>query len=246
LYIFNQRKAKVSPGGTIVPEEGKQMADIEEVGLDWRFGIPLEFARITLRELKRFYDEGEKQFATEIAKLEMQAKGVSADDDDQMDYLGDVRDQREGIVELNREFAIVGIFRTFERFLRLFLDPRRHPGFAIPAPKGSRLKDLEGQYKAIGVDLTRLPFEWRDIKKLQEIRNCITHDEGWIDAKRAGALRSYQFPVKENDWIELPEDYFVEAYNLVQRTCRLVIEECRKAAKDGRMKMQSKALSTQL
>ena len=220
------------------------MADIEEIGLDWRFGIPLEFARITLRELKRFYDEGEKQFATEIAKLEMRAKGLSADDDDQMDYLGDVRDQRQGMVELNREFAILGIFRTFERFLRVFLDPQRHPGFAIPAPKGSSLEHLKEQYKVIGVDLTRRPFEWRDIKKLQEIRNCVAHDEGWIDAARADALRSYQFPAKENDWIEFPEGYFVEAYHLVQRTCQLVIEECRKAAKDGRMKMQSKAVST--
>jgi hypothetical protein len=166
----------------------------------------------------------------------MQAKGVSADDDDEMDYLRDVRDQREGIIELNREFAIVGVFRTLERFLRLFLDPRRHPGFAIPAAKGSRLEHLKRQYKAIGVDLTRPPFEWREVKKLQEIRNCIAHDEGWIDADRAAALRSYQFPVKKNDRIKLPKGYFVEAYSLVDRTCQFVIEKCREAAKTRSMK----------
>ncbi|MGO8733305.1 MAG: hypothetical protein ACLQVM_10975 [Terriglobia bacterium] len=210
------------------------MLEAEEVGLDWRFEVPRVAVRITLRELKRFHDDGEKRFNAEFAKLEARAREVAPEDYDQNDYLSDLRDQLEGTMELVREFAIVGISRTLERFWRIFLNPARYPGLVIPPRKGDRLDDIRKQYKSIGIDLTKPPFEWHEIRKLQAVRNCIVHDEGWADGKRATALRGYQFKVK-NGLIELPPDYFLEAYKIVDKTCGLVVDKCREAAKTGKI-----------
>lgn len=205
------------------------MADIEEVGLDWRLGVPFEVLWITLNELKRFYDEGERQFSSELSKLEMQFRNISPEDDDQADYLCDLRDQYEGILNLKREFAVIGLFRAFERFLRIFLDLQRHPLFKIPPLEGSHFEDLKRQYKKIGVDLSKPPFEWQQIKLLQEIRNCIAHDEGWVDANRAAKLRSFKYSVKENDWIQLQPDFFPQAHKLIRKTCEIVAEKCKES-----------------
>lgn len=211
------------------------MADSRVVGLDWRFGIPLEAVRITLRELKGFYEDGTRQFNAQVARLQMRAKELSPEDYDQTDYLSDLMTELEGMRDLMQEFAIIGVFRSLERFLRLFLNRQRHAGVVISDETARYLDSLKDQYKEIGIELTQPPFDWREIKKLQKIRNCIAHDEGWIDEKRAAELRSCQLSVKKNDWIKLPQGYFFEPLKLVDKTCELVIDKCREAARAGKV-----------
>jgi len=77
-----------------------------------------------------------------------------------------------------QEFPIIGVFRSPERFLRLFLNRQRHAGVVISDETARYLDSLKDQYIEIGIELTQPPFDWREIKKLQKIRNCIAHDEG--------------------------------------------------------------------
>jgi hypothetical protein len=104
----------------------------EEVSLDWRFSGALpQFPRITLRELKRFHDEARKHFTMEIAKLERRATEIAAEDDEALEYLSDMSAELEGLLDLEQEFAILRLFRTLERFLRLVLMHLRESGARV-------------------------------------------------------------------------------------------------------------------
>jgi hypothetical protein len=91
------------------------------------------------------------------------------------------------------------------------------------------------QLKSIGVDLKGPPFEWNEITKLRKIRNLIGHEEAWVDKESKKQLASFGLTVKEDDWLKLPDAYFLDAWNLVDRTCQLVVQECLKAAASGKI-----------
>jgi hypothetical protein len=67
--------------------------------------------------------------------------------------------------------------------------------------------------------------------KLQKIRNCITHNEGLVDANNAPFLRGVNLSVQEGHRIKLPTDYFQESLKLIGDTCELIIDKCREARK---------------
>jgi hypothetical protein len=232
------------------------MAEIEEVC----FGDPLVLARITLRELKSFYDEGTKHFEAELARLEMRSKNTSREDDES-DYLSDMMGELEALLDLLQEFGILGIYRTLEVFLQKVADRLSKDGVLIstrldrPKDRGkvflrrvasclrrkgegipgqtARLDQLKDRFKEVGVELTQPPFQWREITKLRKIRNCIAHNEGWVDRKQAPILKSYQLRVEEGNRLKLPKGYFLEALRLVEETCELVTDKRKETREQG-------------
>jgi hypothetical protein len=48
-------------------------------------------------------------------------------------------------------------------------------------------------------------------------------------------LAPFGLAVKEDDWLKLPDGYFLEAWNLVEQTCQLVVQECLKTAASGKI-----------
>jgi hypothetical protein len=156
----------------------------EEVSLDWRLSGALPvLARITLNELKRFHDEASKHFKMEITELQRRATEIAAEDDDSLDYLSDKNAQLEGLLDLEQEFGILGLFRTLERFLRSVLTRLREIGAPVSKKEIQYLDGMVNQLKGIGVDLGASPFEWNEITKLRKIRNLIAHEEAWVDKK---------------------------------------------------------------
>jgi len=206
----------------------------EEASLDWRFSGALpELAKISLIELKRFHDEARRHFKREIAEIEKEVAGIDAVDDEAQDYLSCMYSQWEELFDLKQEFGIFGLFRMLERILRLVLMHLREIG--APVTERVRFKEMAKQFKSIGVDLRASPFEWEEITKLQKIRNQICHEESWVDRKSKKDLASFGLCAKENDWLRIPDEYFLEASNLVDRTCRLVVQGCLKAAASGKI-----------
>jgi len=205
------------------------MSDIEEVDFD----DPVLMARITLSELKRFYDEATKHFDAQFARLEMCAKSTLPEDDDESEYLSVMMEELEGMSDLVQKFGVIGIYRTFEIFLRKAVGRQRMAGAVISGQTARYVDKLKDQLKEIGVELTQPPFQWQEITKLREIRNCIAHNEGWVDKESASILRSYGLPAEEGHCLKLPKGYFLEALELVDKTCELIIEKCGEARKQG-------------
>jgi hypothetical protein len=63
-------------------------------------------------------------------------------------------------------------------------------------------------------------------KRLQEIRNCIVHADGWITDNFVGRLRKVGISVRPDTSLKLPKDYFENAWSLVNTTYRAVYKDC--------------------
>jgi hypothetical protein len=201
------------------------MAEIEEVDL----GDPLMLAEFSLSELRSFYHEATKHFGSRLAGFEARFKNTSPEDEES-DYLVGRIEEVEGFLDLVQNFGLVGVYRTFEMFLRNVVDQQRRAGVISGGTK-RYVDDLKDQLKEIGVEMTQPPFQWQQIRKLQKIRNCIAHNEGWLDGERVSDLRGCGLPVQEGQYLRLPEGYFLEALELVDQTCRLVVDRCAEARK---------------
>ena len=202
------------------------MGEMEEV----EFGDPLILARFSIDELTSFYHQAKNHFASRLAGLEARSKGVSREDEES-DYLAGRMEEVACLLDLNERFGVLGAYRTFETFLRNVVDQLRKEGF-IEGKRESYLNGLKEQLKKFGVDLEQPPFQWLEIDKLRNIRNCIAHGDGWVDRRYVSQLRDYTLPVEEEENREhgsplrLPSGYFLEASALVASTCGLVIEKC--------------------
>jgi len=206
------------------------MGEIEEV----QFGDPLILAKFSIDELRSFYHEAKKHFGLRLAGLEGRSKSVSPEDEES-DYLADRMEEVAGLLDLNEHFGVVGVYRTFESFLRNVVDHLGNEGF-IEGETKKYLNGLMGQLREVGVDLKQPPFQWQEIEKLREIRNCIAHGDGWVDSQHVSELRDYILPVEEGQasLLRLPGGYFLEASALVASTCEFVIEKCAEARRGRR------------
>ena len=200
------------------------MGEIEEV----QFGDPLMLAEFSIGELRSFYHEAKGHFGLRLAGLEARSNNVSPEDEES-DDLAHRMEEVAGLLDLNEHFGVVGAYRTFEIFLRNVVNQLRDQG-VIQGKTKSYLDGLKDQLREVGVDLERPPFQWQEINKLREIRNCIAHS-GWVDSQHVSELRDYTLPVEEGQGspLRLPGGYFLEASALVVSTCRLVVERCAEA-----------------
>jgi hypothetical protein len=206
------------------------MGEIEEV----EFGDPLILAQFSLDELRSFCREAKNHFGSRLAGLEARSKSVSPEDEES-DYLADQVEDVQGLLDLAEYFGAIGAYRIFEIFLRSVVDQLRAKGF-IEGKTERYLNPLKDQFKKIGVRLTQPPFRWQEIKKLQTIRNCIVHSDGWVDSQDVCKLRDYTLRVDDGGEspLRLPSSYFLEASQLAAETCELVTEKCRGARRQRR------------
>jgi hypothetical protein len=100
-------------------------------------------------------------------------------------------------------------------------------------PDDQRGLDLDGYkrfFKRIGTDLDMLPFDFRELQKLQRIRNAIVHQGGWVTERNENNLKPYGYHLRERILIDIAD---VEKRVLVvEDTCRefaaLYVEALRK------------------
>ena len=81
-------------------------------------------------------------------------------------------------------------------------------------------------FKQIGAPITKPDSDWKSIKKLQLIRNCITHLDGRPDDETVRKLKGYNCHVNKGVWMTLPDGYFEESADLVERVCKRIVKDC--------------------
>ena len=144
--------------------------------------------------------------------------------------------------ELKRHFSIVGLFTVFEMFLRKTLQELYLAGADVPKqqPNLHKIHKMKEIFKAAGVPITEPDHDWNSIKKLQAIRNCITHLDGRPDKKPVQKLKDYNCHVSEGVWMELPARYFEENADLVERICERIVKDCQNAVKEKRITVRAR------
>ena len=209
------------------------------LSLDYRIQIPLHLVRIQIASLRKFYDQGEKHFNSGFDELKARIDQLTPEEwSEGEDYYLEQRDELESLRHLNTQFAIVGLFTVFETFLRWTLHQLLWVGAVVPARRSNErwnLDKMNAILKTIGVPITKPDADWNSIKKLQVIRNCITHLDGRPDEETVRRLQAYNCQVIKGVRMKLPDRYFAQNANLVERICERIVKDCQNAAKEKRI-----------
>ena len=209
------------------------------LSLQYRFEIPLKLAQMHISGLRSFYEEGEMHFNSGFHDLKEETKHLTPEEwnNDENYYLGQ-RDDLEGLRDLKRHFSVVGLFTVFEIFLRHTLQQLHRAGAAVPFNPNERwiLDRMKDIFAEIGVPITKPNRDWNAIRKMQAVRNCIMHFGSRPEKEMVRTLAGYNFRLREGVWMELPDGYFEESADLVERVCERILEDCHNAAKEKRIK----------
>lgn len=198
--------------------------------IDYRIDILLTLVRMRIHTLKDFYSEGEAHFSADFDELTAKTDRLPMAEWEQLEdyYMGE-RDELRSLRQLKRHFATAGLFNVFETFLRETLDLLGRAGVYVPDPEDGKHRDLDNMKKAfrgIRVPITKPDADWKAIKKLQAIRNCITHCDGVPDEEYVQKLKGYNVDVPPHVWMELLDGYFEESADLVERVCDRIVNDC--------------------
>ena len=187
----------------------------------------------SIDRLQTIYAEATEHAASELGALDDQMDQLTPEERDEFSdgYLS-VFESLDKMRELKERLCIVGLFTTFERFLRQTLQE-----FSSSAPARSKcihrmhLVEMKKEFSDLGVSITTPDSDWQGIMKLKEVRNCITHSGGHPDEERAKKLRNCKILVDESGMV-LAEGYFEESCGLIKRACERITEACRNALKE--------------
>jgi hypothetical protein len=194
------------------------------IKLDWRFTALQHVARIHMKELQSFSQQAEAQFADAMKSWNDGSTGLTEEEEEMMaDYLMERRDNIESLLDRGNTLGILGLYAFFERFLNEVVDHLRVGGAPIPqSKKGFTLYQLRTHLQSVGIDMNAAPFNWNELDKLREIRNCIAHTNGWVTDDFARRLNSLGMNMKVDTQLPLPENFFRDSWSLVNETYSLV------------------------
>jgi hypothetical protein len=206
-----------------------ERAKVLPIELDWRFSILERMGRVRLKELMDFHNQAKETFTAAMEAWRKESEEFSAKyEDEDGDHLIEQRDEIESLLDRGHTYGIVGLYTFLERFLNLVVEHLRAGGAIIPPSNQGlplhKMRDHLAQQAKI--DMNRAPFAWKALERLQEIRNCIVHADGWITDDFVGRFASVGMSVKEDTQLTLPPNYFEDAWALVNDTYRAVYAQC--------------------
>ena len=209
-----------------------------------------------ISRLREFYDEGERHFNIENKDLEDSTAHLTQEEWDwgEGDLSIELRHELEELRELKRNFAIVGLFTVLEMFLQRVLRWIYWPGSAVMKCIRKELQDeikktfekknfdeMKSAFNKIGVRIAEDNSDWQAMLGMKLVRNCITHHGGRLDEKMAERLKKdykicvfdAEFPTRR---MKLPENYFRDSADLVERTCNRIAKQGYAALKEKHVK----------
>lgn len=201
-------------------ERGRKMIEMHVIDL------LLKRAQVNFFKLGNFYDEGEMHFNDGLNSVEDRNK-LEEEYFNHRNYLEELR-------ELKRDLFIVGLFAEFELFLRGTLLVLLH--FSGSEKWGSiwekHLGGMKEEFRRNGVPITKPDCDWQAIMRLKEVRNCIIHSGGRPNEKTVKLLASSNLTAEKGVRIKLPDGYFLENSDLVERVCKRIAKDCQAAMKE--------------
>ncbi len=131
------------------------------------------------------------------------------------------------MLQLNSYFGVLTIFAALERcFLRVFQDMRSLELVKDNWQKKQaflKFDQYKDALKRIDVLIAKPPFRWTEIIKLQELRNAIAHQNGFVTEENIKRLRHYGY--KGGQRVDISDKYFSASVNLVKESSTLLVQE---------------------
>lgn len=200
------------------------------IEVDWRFDIVERMGRVRLKELMDFHRQAEKTFEAAMKAWEKEVEAFESKyEDADGDHFISQRDEIESLLDRGHTFGIVGLYTFLERFLNMVIEHLRAGGANIPLPQqtGFSLHKVRDHLLEFAkINMNGPPFDWKALERLQQIRNCIVHADGWITDDFVVRFAEVGMRVKEDTQLKLPTNYFEDAWELVDHTYKAVYEQC--------------------
>jgi hypothetical protein len=142
------------------------------------------------------------------------------------DLASEKLNELETLAQMNNRFGILGVFATFERLLLRIHQDMMH----LKLVRNRHFKrdhltfyEYKDSLSEIGIYLTKAPFDWAKLRKLQTLRNAIAHQDGFVTEENINTLRSCGYK-KEGESIDITDSYFNDSLNLVKRSCAQLVK----------------------
>lgn len=129
------------------------------------------------------------------------------------------------MLQFNSYFGVLTLFAAFERcFLRVFQDMKSQKLVKWQRKQTFlKIDEYKDVLKKIGVFVAKPPFKWSDIIRLQDLRNAIAHQNGFVTEENVKRLRNYGY--KEDQRIEISDKYFRASVDLVKESSTMLVKE---------------------
>ena len=131
------------------------------------------------------------------------------------------------MTQLNSYFGVMTVFAAFERCVsRVILDMK---SLRLVKNKWQKKKaylrfdEYKDALKSIGIYVTNPPFKWSDIRRLQDLRNAIAHQNGFVTDENINRLRGYGYKLRQR--VDISDEYFRSAVALVKDSSTLLVKE---------------------
>jgi hypothetical protein len=131
----------------------------------------------------------------------------------------------ESFAEMNNRFGVLAVFAAFERLVqRIHQDMMNQNLIHDRRFKKVYLTfdESKDSLAKIGIYVTKAPFDWSNLRKLQTLRNAIAHQDGWVTDENINKLRSYRYKVGQR--IEITDSSFGDSMNLVKQSCSQLVK----------------------
>jgi hypothetical protein len=203
-------------------QEAALRAGLRMVQIDIEIGV--EFYEQTARYFRKRIRTQKENYDAKPASYWEQDVGYGTT---RGDLASEEYQESQEMLQLNSYFAVLTIFAAFERFLlRTFQDMK---GLKLVKDKWQKkqpyltLDGYKDGLKAIGIHLAKPPFKWSDILRLQDFRNTIAHQNGFVTEENIKRLRGYRYKIGQR--IDIEGKYFRTAVDLVKDSCSQLVNE---------------------
>jgi hypothetical protein len=193
----------------------------------------VSLVRIEIRAALDFYEHTDANFQRAIRSFDADIAKYPASFWDQEpiegfspgDLASDQRVELLSLSELTGTFGIIMVYSIFERFLQNMFEYIKLGNVLSEEMRRARWLDFKGHkdaLKTIGIDITRAPFDYQELLKLNAIRNALTHQGGWVTEENAKKLKPFGFA--RGNSITISQEYFKSAALLILTTSEDIAE----------------------
>lgn len=133
----------------------------------------------------------------------------------------------EEMLRLNSYFGVLTVFAALERcFLRTFQDMKNLN--LVTNERQQRMSYLtldkyKDTLKSIGIYVAKSPFKWGDIIQLQDFRDAIAHQNGFVTEENIDRLRGYGCELGQR--VDISDKYFRTAVELAKDSCTKLVKQ---------------------
>lgn len=187
--------------------------------------------RIELIDISQFCTHTDFHFQERIRQLKRQvAQEAKPNPDDEDAAYGYEMWTEDRFLELKqhrsygRYFGVLMVFSALERFFQSVYDLTAYlamrPELREVSLRDTRrrlvLDDFKAFFKSLDIDLSKPPYEWAHLVKLQKYRNAIAHQGGWVTEVNLRLLSTYGH--KMGDRLDITLEEVKRNANLVETT----------------------------